>query len=249
MDICMTAVRRPEVIEKTLKSFTENLFTKPEDHRLIVNIDPIGEDVSFDKITNIIKKYFPNYLAYMPEEPSFPKALIWVWSQINTKFIMHIEDDWIIRRPIPLQKLLDPLQNNKDLACVRLYKHNIQNKINPILFGSCEYKYHSDYNYLTPVPGTNNWKNQFGLNPVMIKKKFIDDALPLLVDNKNPEKQFRENNPLMSNILKKWTFGVYGKPGDLQYVWGKNGLHWREKSGLMKPKEGKGFITWVKKEN
>jgi len=36
MDITMTAVRRPEVIEKTLKSFTKNLFVIPEDHRLIV---------------------------------------------------------------------------------------------------------------------------------------------------------------------------------------------------------------------
>ena len=50
MDITMTAVRRPEVIEKTLKSFTENLFTTPDDHTLIVNIDPIGEGTNKEVI-------------------------------------------------------------------------------------------------------------------------------------------------------------------------------------------------------
>ena len=245
MDITMTAVKRPEVIEKTLKSFTENLFTNPDEHRLLVNIDPVGDDVSFDEITNMIKGYFPNYIAYMPDEPSFPKAVIKIWKDVESEYFFHLEDDWILRRSLSLDSLLNPLKYNKDLACIRLYKHDIQNKISPILFGRCEYKYHSDYNYLTPIPGANNWVNQFGLNPVLIRKKFADDALPLLDINKDPEKQFRDYNPIMKNILKKWTFGVYGKPGDPQYVWGKNGLHWRLNSKYKKPRIGKGFTSWV----
>lgn len=249
MDICMTAVRRPEVIEKTLKSFTENLFVIPEDHTLIINIDPIGEGTN-EEVINVCKKYFPNTMFFEAREPSFPNAVIRVWEQVDSEFFFHLEDDWILKRPIFESDLINPLKMNKDLACMRLYKENIPNSNNPKMFG-CSYNYHGTRSftntYFTPVPGSTNWKNQFGLNPVMIRKKFIDEALPLMANDKNPEKQFRENNPLMSNILNKWTFAIYGRPGLKRTVWGKNGLHWRQKSEFKKPRNGNGFTTWVKR--
>jgi len=250
MDITMTAVRRPEVIEKTLKSFTENLFVIPEDHRLIVNIDPIGDedDKHNNKTISILKKYFPNIVIFEPNSPSFPKAVIRIWKEVKSNLFFHLEDDWILKRPIFMNELTQPLKQNKDLACMRLYKENIPFSNNPKMFG-CSYNYHGTRSftntYFTPVPGSNNWKNQFGLNPVMIRKKFIDETLPLMVNDKNPEKQFRENNPLMSNILNKWTFAIYGRPGLKRMVWGKNGLHWRLDSKFKKPRDGSGFTTWA----
>jgi len=243
MDITMTAVKRPEIIEKTLKSFTENLFTNPEDHRLIVNIDPVGDDVSFNEITDMIKNYFPNHIAYMPDEPSFPKAVIKVWSEVESEYFFHLEDDWILKRPIFMTDLKKPLKVFNNMACIRLYKENIPMTNSPTMFG-CNYNYNREFNLFKPVPGSNNWLNQFGLNPVMIKKKFIDEALPLMVNDKNPEKQFRENNPLMKNILNKWTFSIYGRPGLKRMVWGKNGLHWRLNSKFKKPRNGTGFTNW-----
>jgi len=242
----MTAVKRPKVIEKTLKSFTENLFVIPEDHRLIVNIDPVGENVSFNEITDMIGEYFPNHIAYMPDEPSFPKAVINVWKQVETKFFFHLEDDWILKRPIFMNDLKKPLKVFNNMACIRLYKENIPMSNSPNMFG-CSYHYNREFNLFKPVPGSNNWKNQFGLNPVMIKKEFIDEALPLMVNNKNPEKQFRENNPVMRNILKRWQFAIYGRPGLKRMVWGKNGLHWRQNSKYKKPRDGSGFTTWDKR--
>jgi hypothetical protein len=243
MDITMTAVRRPKVIEKTLKSFTENLFVVPEDHTLIVNVDPIGEG-THREVVEVCTKYFPNTCIYGPDEPSFPKAVIKLWKMVSTDFFFHLEDDWVLERPIFESDLVNPLKRNKDLACMRLYKENIPNSNNPTMFGA-RYKYHN--NYFTPIPGSNNWKNQFGLNPVLIRKKFIDEALPLMVGDQNPEKQFRENNPLMKNILSKWTFAIYGRPGQKRMVWGKNGLHWRQKSKYKKPRDGSGFTTWAKR--
>lgn len=247
MDICMTAVIRPSIIEKTLKSFTENLFIIPDDHRLIINIDPVGDtDKNVDDVLKVCYKYFKNIKYNIPNNQSFPKAVIWAWSQINSKYIMHIEDDWILKRPIDTFKLINPLQKNKDLACIRLYKEDIPLNRQPIMFG-CKYNFHDNYNYFTPIPNSNNWKNQFGLNPVLIRKEFIDEALPLMVDDKNPEKQFRDNNSKMSNILNKWTFAIYGRPGLKRMVWGKNGLHWRLNSKFKKPRDGSGFTTWAKR--
>ena len=252
MDITMTAVRRPEVIEKTLKSFTENLFVIPEDHRLIVNIDPVGNEINNDKVIDVLEKYFPNLVIFEPKKPSFPKAVIRIWKQVESKYFFHLEDDWILERPIFMTDLIQPLKRNKELACMRLYKEDIPFTNSPKMFG-CSYNYHGTRSftntYFTPVPGSNNWLNQFGLNPVMIKKEFIDEALPLMNPDQNPEKQFRENNPLMKNIILKWTFAVYGRPGLKRMVWGKNGLHWRQQSKFQKHRNGTGFTTWdIRKE-
>jgi len=253
MDITMTAVRRPEVIEKTLKSFTENLFTTPDDHTLIVNIDPIGEG-NDKEVINVCRKYFPNTFIHQAKEPSFPKAVKWTWEQVESKFFFHLEDDWILQRPIFLSDLTGLLIKHENLACMRLYKEDIP--FNGAMYDTvkmfgCNYEWNGTRSftntYFTPVAGSNNWKNQFGLNPVLIRKKFIDEALPLMVDDKNPEKQFRENNPVMRNILNKWTFAIYGIPGDSRYVWGKNGLHWRQQSEFKKPRDGSGFTTWARR--
>jgi len=243
MDITMTAVRRPEVIEKTLKSFTENLFVIPEDHRLIVNIDPVGDDDKYNnKTIAVLKKYFSNLVIFEPNEASFPKAVIRVWKEVESEYFFHLEDDWILKRPIFINELTKILDKHDYLASVRLYKENISMTNSPIMFG-CKYNYFN--NFFVPAGGSNNWKNQFGLNPVLIRKQFIDEALPLMVDDKNPEKQFRENNPLMSNILNKWTFAIYGRPGLKRMVWGKNGLHWRLDSKFKKPRDGSGFTAWT----
>jgi hypothetical protein len=245
MDITMTAVRRPEVIEKTLKSFTENLFVIPEDHTLLVNIDPLGEGTN-DEVIDVCRKYFPNTFIHEAREPSFPKAVIQVWEAVTTEFFFHLEDDWILERPIFESELTKPLKVFNNMACMRLYKEDIPLTNSPKMFG-CSYHYNREFNFFKPVPGSNNWLNQFGLNPVMIKKEFLDEVLPLMVIDKNPEKQFRENNPLMKNILNKWTFAIYGRPGLKRMVWGKNGLHWRQKSEYKKPRDGNGFTTWEKR--
>ena len=45
IDVACTAVKRPLIIEKTFKSFRENLF---KDHkcRLVINIDPVGDNIN-----------------------------------------------------------------------------------------------------------------------------------------------------------------------------------------------------------
>jgi len=246
MDITMTAVRRPEVIEKTLKSFTKNLFTTPDDYNLIVNVDPVGEG-TYDEVVDVCRKYFANTIIFEVDEPSFPKAVIKVWKMVETDYFFHLEDDWILERPVDINILLGYLERNKDIACMRLYKEDIPFTNKPTIFG-CKYEWCGTRSftdtYFLPKQNSNNSKNQFGLNPVLIRKKFIDESLPLMVNNKNPEKQFRVNNSTMNNILKRWQFAIYGKPGDKRLVWGKNGLYWRQQSQYKKPRDGSGFTTW-----
>jgi hypothetical protein len=43
IDITMTAVIRPTILERTLESIVKNIVTKEHRFRLIINIDPVGE--------------------------------------------------------------------------------------------------------------------------------------------------------------------------------------------------------------
>jgi len=243
IDITMTAVLRPTVIKSTLDSFTKNLFKNKDEYRLIINIDPIGDKgVRPPEIVDLCYKYFDDVKYNIANEPSFPKAVIWTWKQIKTPFVFHLEDDWIIRRFVNINQLVRILRKNPHLACLRLYKHDIDNKSKPRLFNS-PYVYKEKGHFFEAVSS----KKQFGLNPVLIRKEFIDEALPLMVYTKNPEKQFRYNNEKMRNFVMRWKYAIYGDPGDKALVWGKNGLHWRNKSNYDKPRDGKQFLTWVTK--
>lgn len=245
IDITMTAVIRPGIIEKTLESFCNNLFTDRKLYRLVINIDPVGDECrTKEDVLNICNKYFDNVIYNCPDNPSFPKAVIWTWKQIKSNYIFHLEDDWVLNKKIEIKTLTKILEKNPQLACVRLYKHDIPNKKNPRLFNS-PYTFNESGNFFV----ANDSKKQFGLNPVLIRKTFIDEALPLMVDNENPEKQFRYGNKRMKNFVMKWKYAIYGKPGDKTLVWGKNGLHWRQNSKYSKPNDGSQFITWkVNKE-
>ena len=244
VDITMTAVLRPEIIKKTLDSFCENLFfNKDYKYRLIINIDPIGnEGAKPKKIVKLCKLYFDDVIFNIPDKASFPKAVIWGWKQIKSNYTFHLEDDWILNRKVELRRLIKMLEKNPKLACMRLYKHNIPNKKNPRLFNS-------PYNYKDGFFVGSDRKKQFGLNPVLIRSSYIHEALPLMVEDKNPEKQFRYGNKKMRDFVMKWQYAIYGKPGDKALVWGKNGLHWRQRSKYMKPRDGKPFLTWKDRTN
>jgi len=238
IDITMTAVKRSSLLEKTLLSFCENVFYGKQDrYRLIINIDPVGEKEKPKKIVSICKSFFDNVVYNIAPQPSFPKAVMWVWSQTTAPWIFHLEDDWIIHREIDINNMIRILNERPGLACLRLYKRNIPNKKRPRLF-DCPYRYNKDGFFVAGNSGT-----QFGLNPVLIRKKFIQQALPLMVDNKNPEKQFRYTNLKMKDFLYKWQYAIYGKPGDKILV-SDHGVRWRRKNMLAKPSGG--FTEWVK---
>jgi hypothetical protein len=239
IDITMTTVIRPSVLEKTLLSFSKNLFYDNKDrYRLIVNIDPVGEKDDPKTIISLCNSFFNNVIYNIPSKPSFPKAVIWVWSQVTAPWVFHLEDDWLIHRQIDINNMIRILNERPGLACLRLYKRNIPKQRKPIMF-ECSYQYNKDGFFVAKNSGT-----QFGLNPVLIRRKFIQQALPLMRNDKNPEKQFRYTNLIMKDFIYKWQYAIYGKPGDTLLV-SDHGLQWRKSQMLVKPSNS--FIRWVKK--
>jgi hypothetical protein len=238
IDITTTAVIRPEILKQTLHSFCSNLFYDNKfNYRLIINVDPIGEDKDPMEVVEVAKSFFDDVVYRIPKEPSFSKAVMWVWGEILSDYVFHLEDDWIILRKIPLIEMIRMLEENDELACLHFYRKEISNRKRINLFGT-SYVYKNNF-YISRKPFG------FSLNPVLVKAEFLKQIVPNLNEFANPEKQIRYKNPLMKKILSAWRYGIYGRPNQTRTVYGKNGLHWRNDNNFAKPKD-KPFLTWVK---
>jgi len=246
IDIAITATIRPDLLKRTLDSFYKNCFMdycykiKNDNLHIVINVDPVGDSKNFKQINmiEICKQYSDNITYNIPRKPNFAKAVKWVWSNCTNDFIFHLEDDWELNRNINLMKIITLLNNNNDLAAIKLFKKRYPKESPYIMFDS-DYAYDGDELFIAKNSGT-----QFGLNPILIKRSFLQEALPLMSDDLNPEKQFRQKNPVMKDFVLKYKYGMFGMPGDDALV--KDiGTVWRNERNIEKPK-GTSFLTWVK---
>lgn len=241
IDITMTATLRPSLIQKTLKSYWKNLFSEFKDdfdYSFIINIDPVGENIKPKEIIKFSNTIFENVIYNIPDKPSFPKAVKWTWNQCNGDFVFHLEDDWLLDRYVNLRKLVNILNKYDDLACLRFCKYNIPKKETTSFFKS-KYFYNPDGFYIA-----EDSKSQFGLNPCLIKIDFVREARNYMIDDINPEKQFRYSNSLMRKLIMKWKYGIFGNPGD-KILAIDNGVNWKFDNKFKKPDE-KTFLVWEK---
>jgi hypothetical protein len=240
IDITMVAVIRPELVRRTLKSIIKNIVDNPDRFTLILNIDPIGEKTKPKKVAKVAKEYFSNVIYNIAKKPSFPKAVKWVWENSYSPFVFHIEDDWDIARKIDINHMIKIMNKYQDLSSLRLYKYRTPKSKKFFTF-SCAWEYNKDGFYVA-----KDWRKQFGLNPILIRREFIDEALPRMRDNVNPEKQFRDTQEYMREIIKKWKYGLYTNPGDGPLAI-DTGTQWRNKTNFVKPTKGT-FLTWECKD-
>jgi hypothetical protein len=240
VDITMTAVVRPGLLNRTLSSISDKICKDRDGIRLVINIDPIGEAIKPMKVVRTAQKYFDNVIFNIAKSPSFPKAVKWVWTNSDAPYIFHIEDDWLINRDIDVNDMINILKKNEKLSSLRLYKYKTP-KSNKFKTFGCKWIYNNEDGFYL----STDWKKQFGLNPILIKREFINQALPKMRDDINPEKQFRYSQGYMRKIIKDWQYGLYTKPGNGVLVT-DIGREWIRNTEFAKPKVGT-FLTWMKK--
>jgi hypothetical protein len=240
IDITMTATLRFQIVEQTLVSIIDKIVQGQNDrYRLIINIDNAGENIKQKEIVKIAEKYFNNIIFNCPEMPSFPKAVKWVWGQATANYIFHIEDDWNITRKIDVDDMISILNKYDKLSSLRLSKYRTPNKdvVEHAWVGCWDYIKEDGF-YLC-----RNWENVLSLNPNMFKRRFIEEAIPKMVSDVDPEKQFRDTQKYMRDVIKNWKYGIYSKPGDPPSII-DCGKVWRSTYRLKKGKQF--FITWEK---
>lgn len=237
----MTAVRRPEILKRTLYSFYKSCFAPVIDKcRLIINIDPIGDDMASHDLYHIITAYFDHYIMGMPMTSSFPKAFKWTWDHVSAPWVFHLEDDWELLDTVDLCAMIEMMEKFPQLASLRLpfFPSTKNNMKNWNLFFPWNGHYFSCPSNLRKTAG-------FCGHPSLLRGGFVRNCTPLIDISLNPEKQFHGgNNPLIKEVLR-WEYGVYGKPNRPRII--KDiGIEWRNANKFKKAGSKAFFTEWEK---
>lgn len=210
IDVVTTATLRPELLELTFKSFHNKLLFKCKHRRLIINIDPLPchDDELLRKMLVICDKWFSEVIYRYPKTPSFPAAVQWVWSQVQTSIFFHLEDDWLLRKKIDLVAVTNKFSSDSRLAEVTL---------NP------------SRNRANKTPG-------LALRPSFFRTSFVQAALPYFDLSLDPEKQWRAHLA-PDGALNGWRFELYGSSSEGRHVKDMGAL-WRKMHALEKWRDG-----------
>lgn len=127
-----TAMPRPKVVEQTFGSFTKNLLGFDfKQATLYINIDSLPNNRDDDKkieVAEVARKYFGNVVVNMPEKGNFAQAVKWCFSQVNTYYNFHLEDDWQLLSPLQIsmfnQFFLPPHVQQVALRAWKFATHN-----------------------------------------------------------------------------------------------------------------------------
>jgi len=226
IDITMTATIRPLIIYKTLQSFTQNMLFDKNMYRLIINIDPIGENVSREEVLKMTYNFFnqEQVIYNYPETPGFTKAVQWCWSKSNSKYVFHLEDDWTLLSKVRITEMIEILNDHSNLSSLRLNKiHNSKSK-------------------QAIDQGFIYWP-KIALNPTLFKGDFVQSAAPLMDIDRNPEKQLRKGKTEIGKFVEKWNHGIYVMDGFARKV-EDIGRDWMEGTKYTKKT---GFLNWEEK--
>lgn len=251
INITMTAICRPKIIERTLKSFTEKmLYVENENikYNVFVNVDPIGDiDGDPNECVAIVKKYFPGAICHIPKKSGFGRAFKDVWmksAETPADFTFHLEDDWELKKPVDFGNVIRIMRKYPHLLCLRLNAFH----------GT---KYHSkQWNIFIPWNGVfyqvpNFYRGLLGFSghPTLIRQEFVKRVAPVLDPSKNPEKQIKGKNKDIKDLFQDpYMFGVYGKQSAGPVVF-DIGSKWREKSKWKKAGSKAFFTKYEEKKN
>lgn len=247
IDIAMTAVLRPVVVERTIASIVRQICGSDIDRfNLVINVDPVGEDVPQSVIVDIAKKYFPNAICNTPKKASFPSAVRWVWNTVSTPYVFHTEDDFEIVKHLDINHMTCILDRHPRIGSLRLCRgvdwDNPYDDMHgdKIKRGKCLWIYQEDGFFLSP-----NWIGQFALNPSLMRLEFMRGITPFFKEGIDPERvtffsphvrkvlNKKEVNQL-SKHLSSWRVGMYAVPLSLR----DQGRPWRKIHHLGKSSAG-----------
>lgn len=198
LQISLVAGHRPDLLERTLASFSQSLFCHFQVRFAVANIDPfMGTDSDGDRCAAIIRDHFPNAAIHRPLQPSFGAAVRHVWSQMPDGLFLHLEDDWVCEAPV-LPTVVLPVFHAPDVAAAHL-------SFTPRRPGRGPVRTRWKRTRLGPITVWRHRVNGWGTSP-----RFMDGALArAFADAMNPdldpEKQvYVQADPALCNLIEKY---------------------------------------------
>jgi hypothetical protein len=211
IDVTMTSVIRPEILENTLETFFKYVFSKEYNYSLILNIDCIGDDrYGPDDILVVARKYFSSIQYNIEKEPNFPKAVRWIWSHSKSEFVFHLEDMWDAKIKTNFHDLVHVMTEYPSIANLFLFKNILANGSSPPFFYS-RYKSKEDRRLFLMVTKPL-------LSPGLYRGEFLRRYAFMMNDIDNPELQIwgdkyvAEDGMAETNnkkYLLQWEYAIY----------------------------------------
>ena len=228
VDIAMTATRRPEILRRTLTSFTENFFGTTDDFRLIINIDPVGLDIDSNEVVAVCREFFDNLIVNCPGAADYNTAFRYTYGRCESEIMFHLEDDWIVPYPVDMKKMLQIMIDNPDLAllCLSAFPSGGDSLSRWDVY---QFPWNGQF---FECPKNHRRKVGSCGHPAFISRKFITKTLPLMGPRHNPEAQFHVVGPI-AEIVVDWRFGVFIEPNSPPNVV-DIGREWMDKNGWQK---------------
>lgn len=249
INITMTAIRRPELHERVLKSFCEKMFYPAMEKdvnlciRLFLNIDPIGID-NYNFNMEPDKLFMFLYNKIESPQAHFGKAFKWVWDESKNNhadFTFHLEDDWELLQLVDLLNLIHIMQKFPNLQILRLNAFGSKSTYSK---NWNKFVYHNGIFF--EVKPEDRGLLGFTGHPSLIRQSFINEVAPKLNPNRNPEKQIKGKNPAFKHLFQDpYIYGVWGERGKGPIV-RDIGRVWMIKNGYRKKGSKAWFTEYVK---
>lgn len=241
IDIAMTAAKRPDVIERTLVSIKKYIDYRPL--RLVVDIAHVGDEkVTQEETLELIDREFniPTHgLTVTPRVLYFSlqaEAVKWTWKESTSGFMLQWEDDWVLRRKLNINILLNIMKKYPTMGM--LYLDRYKKSVLDYQGYQGRFKKKADNLYIR-LKGKS-----LGGPPALLRRSYINDVIPLIqdticLDTISPGKEAQE-------LLKNYATGVYigeDRKGNLVEDIGKQ---WRQDNNLIMVKKTKVGVQWKK---
>lgn len=202
IDFTIVCGSRPDLLARTLESFSQKLFPNFRFSASFANIDLFGgNEEDRDKCEALLLSYFPEIKISKPTTPSFGKAVKSLWLQTTSPFIFHLEDDWIALECVQPEMVFRHFSSDVKVVTLTSKEHKLDKHI----------KRYGDY-YLRAIDrkklfGLTLWSsshNDHGVSPGFFDGKFARKWASMIDPNLDPEKQVKKsiNKPLFDFVTQ-----------------------------------------------
>lgn len=215
--IVTTATIRPEIIDTTYKSFSENMIDIDfKELPLYLNIDPLPEKDKhlIPDVIAVAEKYFKTVEVFTPDKASFSLAVKRLYERACVhQYVFDLQDDWILTRPVEVKKAIQ--------------------HISPPIIGVT----FNTYNF-------EKFPHMFCISPTISLGSWVKSVYPHIKDFISPEQQFRHNARVGVKVPHNLV-GRSAKFPDPKTVICKDiGRAWINTTEYKKKKVDGKFYTW-----
>ena len=157
-----TAMLRPKILNETYTSLSRSINMDLRKVKLYLNVDSSPRGTDPMEVVNVAINNFGEVVYRISDSPNFTNAINWLWTNADSEFLFHVEDDWTWLKRFSAELALSNFEQNNELLMLRFRYKNVGRSFN------------------------------FGLTPCIIKKKFYKAFAGKLDITQNPESQIYE---------------------------------------------------------